>query len=143
MDRRFEELDEDSSLRPTIISPADIWTKKAQKALLASPTASTLSSNEQKRERDAAFDLLDALTRSGALPIDHASLHVVIAATHCFDKTVMETVVQDNVSPIEKVERSTLIMASTIHQQPAAALVWEAQRARVCAASPMLFLGDQ
>merc|ERR1712083_199159 len=97
-------------------------------------------SEEQKKEKDAAFDLLDALTKSGALPLEHASLHVVVAATHCFDKTVTETVVQDNLDPISKVERSTLIMASTVHQKPAEALIKESQRQRVCASSPMLFL---
>lgn len=142
LDRRFEALDGDSALRPTIISPGDMWRKKAQKALLASPTASTLDSEDQKGERDAAFDLLDALTRSGALHVDCASLHVVVAATHCFDKSVTETVVQDNRSPIDKVERSTLIMASTVHQQPAAALIQGSQQARVRGASPMLFLED-
>merc|ERR1719161_2609044 len=123
MDARFEALDVDSALRPTILSPSERWTKKAQKALLASPTTSTLGGDEQKKERDAAFDLLDALTKSGALPVDHASLHVVVAATHCFDKTITETVVQDNVSPVDRVERSMLLMAATVHQQPAAALV--------------------
>merc|ERR1719479_549906 len=102
-----------------------------QKALLASPTTSTLSASEQKEEKDRAFDLLDTLTKSGALPIEHASLHIVLAAAHCFDKSVMETVIQDNCNPIEKVERSTLIMASTVHQLPAAALVQEAELPRL------------
>jgi len=140
MDERFERMDTDSALRPTIITPAASWIKKSQKALLATPSTSALGSLEQKTEMDAAFDLLDALTKSGALPLSHASLHIVIAATHCFDKTVAETIVQDNVNPIEKVERSTLIMASTIHQEPVAALINDSQYQRVCAASPMLFL---
>ncbi|CAE8621348.1 unnamed protein product, partial [Polarella glacialis] len=144
MDERFEKMDTDSALRPTIITPAASWIKKSQKALLATPSTSALGSLEQKTEKvavsDAAFDLLDALTKSGALPLSHASLHIVIAATHCFDKTVAETIVQDNVNPIEKVERSTLIMASTIHQEPVAALINDSQYQRVCAASPMLFL---
>lgn len=142
MDRRFEELDTDGALRPTIIKPSDVWTKRAQKALLAAPSTSTLRGDEQKQEKDAAFDLLDALTKSGALPVERASLHIVVAATHCFDKTVTETVVQDNVNPIDKVERSTLIMASTVHQQPPAVLVREAQQQRVRDTSPMLFLAD-
>merc|ERR1711988_245507 len=136
----FEKLDVDSQLRPTIITPGDSWIKRAQKALLAEPTQESLDSEEQKKEKDAAFDLLDALTKSGALPITHASLHIVVAATHCFDKTITETVVQDNVNPIDKVERSTLIMASTVHQRPASELICEAQRLRVRFTSPMLFL---
>mmetsp|Transcript_99882 Transcript_99882/g.258080 ORF Transcript_99882/g.258080 Transcript_99882/m.258080 type:complete len:463 (-) Transcript_99882:220-1608(-) len=139
MDERFEVLDSDKALRPTIISPGTPWTKKAQKALLASATTVTLDSDAQKTEKDAAFDLLDALTKSGALPIEHASLHVVVAATHCFDKTVTETVVQEGSNPIERVERSTLIMATTVHQKPAAELIREAQLPRVLRASPALF----
>ena len=69
----------------------------AQEALLADPTTSTPTGNAQKKEKDAAFDLLDALTKTGGLAVEHASLHVVIAATHCFDKTVLQTIVQDNV----------------------------------------------
>jgi len=130
MDRRFEQLDSDGTLRPTIITASGTWRKKEQKALLAEPTSASLSGKELKQEKDAAFDLIDALTKSGALPVEHASLHIVVAATHCFDKTVTETVVQDSVNPIEKVERSQLIMASTIHQQPISALIQDAQRAR-------------
>ncbi|CAE7683490.1 TRPT1 [Symbiodinium sp. CCMP2592] len=142
MDQRFEKLDTDNSLRPTIINPGERWTKQSQKALLASPSTTHLSKAEQKTERDAAFDLLDALTKSGALPLTHASLHVVIAATHCFDKTVTETVIQNNVNPIAKVERSSLIMASTVHQKPVQDLIKDEQVQRVTDASPQLFLED-
>merc|ERR1711879_304835 len=123
------------ALRPTIITPGATWTKKEQKALLAQPLEKRLSTSEQKQEKDAAFDLLDALTKSGALPIKHASLHVIVAATHCFDKTIMETVVQDNVNPIEKVERSSLVMASTVHQVAVGDLIQQSQRARLVGVS--------
>jgi hypothetical protein len=139
MDARFETLDVDGQVRPTIINPGPYWEKSSQKALLAKSESSVLDSDAQKKEKDAAFDLLDALTKSGAIPVEHASLHVVVAATHCFDKSVLETIVQDNVNPIDKVERSTLIMATTVHQQPAETLIKDAQMARVKDTSPMLF----
>ncbi len=94
MEAKFTELDEDSALRPTIIKPGDVWQKKFQKSLLLAAESSSLGTDEQGTERKKCFDLLDALTKSGALPIDYASLHVVIAATHCFDKTLMDTLVQ-------------------------------------------------
>ncbi len=138
LDRKFEELDEDSALRPTIINPGDFWSRSSQKGLLSTPTTSTLAAHEQRGERGKAFDLLDALSRSGALPLEHASLHVVIAATHCFDKTLLETVIQQNVNPIEKVERSLVIVASTVHQQPPSALLMDDQRDRVLRLTPAL-----
>ena len=139
MDKRFEELDEDSALRPTIISPGTVWTKKEQKSLLAKPEQRSLMKEQQETERNSAFDLLDALSRSGVLTISSAELHVVLAATHCFDKTLLNTVIQDNVNPIEKVERSSLIIASSVHAKPAVELVKESEVERVRTFSPMLF----
>lgn len=138
LDKRFEELDEDGALRATILRPGDRWTRSAQKGLLSAPMQASLSVREQKEEKNRAFDLLDALTKSGALPIEDASLHVVLAATHGFDQTLLETVIQDNINPIEKVERSLMIMGTTIHGRPASELLADDQRERFLAASPRL-----
>lgn len=140
LDQRFEKLETGGALRAAILTLQGDWQKKSQKALLAQPSTTSLGVDEQKQEKEAAFDLLDALTKSGALPLVNASLHVVVAAVHCFDKTVTETVIQDNMNPIENVERSVLIMASTIHQQPVAALLRASHQVRLRATSPNLFL---
>eukprot|EP01125_Pyxidicula_operculata_P017535 TRINITY_DN613_c0_g5_i1.p1 TRINITY_DN613_c0_g5~~TRINITY_DN613_c0_g5_i1.p1 ORF type:complete len:1046 (+),score=365.38 TRINITY_DN613_c0_g5_i1:48-3185(+) len=139
MDKKFDELDIDSALRPTIIKPGTIWQRKSQKGLLAQPTEETLTDDEQQTEKNSAFDLLDAITRSGALPIEYASLHVVVAATHCFDKTLLHTVIQDNINPIEKVERSLLIVASTIHKSNPQELIKDDQYERASTYSPNVF----
>lgn len=143
LDRAYEVLDVDSALRPTIITAGQVWNRRRQKALLDTPINATLSSPELSTEQRAAFDLLDALTRSGALHINDAALHVVIAATHSFDKSVVDTVVQDNLNPIERVERSALIMASVIHSEgQIELLITDSQRDRARGCSPMLFIGD-
>ena len=111
LDAAYERFDLDSALRPTIIKPSANWVKRAQKALLEPPTTTYLGSSDLDKEKNKAFDLLDALTCSGALGISHASLHVVIAARHAFDNSIMDTVIQRNVNPIERVERSVLIMS--------------------------------
>jgi len=139
MDRKFEALDVDGALRPTIVDVGKTWRKKTFKALLANPEEYSLNIDEQARERNKAFDLLDALSRSGCLSFEQASLHIVLASTHCFDKTLMNTVIQDNVNPIEKVERSTLIVATTIHDRSAGELVAPEQLKRVATYSPLLF----
>ena len=142
LDRKFAALDLDAALRPTKIKAGLCWAKKSQPSLLGKVRHAQLQESEQRTETQKAFDLLDALSRSGALPIECASLHVIGAATHRFDKTVMDTVIVDNVNPIEKLERSSLIVASTIHGRPAAELLQPGQVPRVQACSPMLFGGN-
>ena len=140
LERKFEALDSDNCLRPTILKTGDVYQKTHQKGLLSKPATQRLHAEAQKQEKDRAYDLLDALTRSGALEVEEASLHVVVASTHCFDKTLMDAVVQDNVNPIEKVERSVLIAASAIHCRAAEAMLREEQVGRVKAHCPQLFL---
>jgi len=138
LEKKYEELDVDGALRPTIIAPGNSWSKRFQKTLLSAPESSNMGTDEQGKERTKCFDLLDALTKSGVLSIDYASLHVVIAATHCFAKALMNTVIQDNVNPIEKLERSSLIVASTIHNVQPEQLIAQEQLERVATYSPML-----
>lgn len=117
----------------------DISPKRFKKGLLADFSTQTMQKQEQKLEKQRCYDLLDALTKSGCLSIEGATLHVIMAATHCFDKNLINTVVQDNVNPIEKVERSTLIVASTIHSKSPEELLKPAELERVKKASPILF----
>ena len=138
LDSRLEALDKEGSVRPTIITAGDVWTKKSKKSLLAEATTAILHAQEQRSERTAAFDLLDALSKSGGICVDDAQLHVVLAATHCFDRSLMDTIVQKNVNPIEKVELSTMIMATMIHDQPVERLVSGDQLPRLLEFSPAL-----
>lgn len=122
LDARLEAEDPDGAVRPTIINVSKVWSKRAQKALLGPTTTASLSVVEQKLEKNTCWDLLDALTRSGGLPIEGAQFHVVITTTHCFEKSLMDTLVKDNVNPIEKLEHSSTIMASVVHGVDAAHL---------------------
>ncbi len=85
---------------------------------------------EQDKERTAAFDLLDALSRSGGLILDNVTLHVVIAATHSFDETLMDCLVKKNMNPIERVERSMLLMGSVLHGVGAKEMVLDRHASR-------------
>jgi hypothetical protein len=123
IDARMAELDPDGALRSAIIRVGASWRKTSQDGLLSKPTTRTLDKAAQTTDTKRAMDLLDALTRSGALQIEEATLHVVVAATHCFDRNLMDTIVCDNVNPIERVERSTLILAGVVHGVPTASLV--------------------
>jgi hypothetical protein len=89
LDQKLEVLDKDNALHSTVIKAGDMWTRKRQQNLLVSPETCTLTSSELGSEKTKAFDLLDAISRSGTLPIDCSELHVVIAVSHCFENTVM------------------------------------------------------
>jgi hypothetical protein len=125
LDSRSEQFDSDAKLRPTIIKPGSRWRKSEKKGLLSAPEERELFTTEQETEKRRAFDLLDALTRSGAMPCDDVELHILSVCTHDFDNTLYNILLQENVNPIAKLERSSLIVASTLHSKPASELVHE------------------
>jgi len=139
LDQNFEALDLDAALHSTIITAGLNWTKKYQKALLSPMTSVAMDTDKQKEERNTAFDLLDALSRSGVLDVNEAEFHVVLAATHCFDQTLMDTLIKKNMNPIEKLERSMLIIASTITELPVEELINPAFLPMVQHTAPNLF----
>jgi hypothetical protein len=105
LDAALERLDKEGALRPAPINVGKTWTKRSQKGLLGNATSKALAADEQKLERQACFDLLDGLTKSGssAYGIERAALHIVVSTRHCFEKNVMDTLVRDNVNPIARV----------------------------------------
>jgi len=105
------------------------------------PVQECLTSKELEVQGASAYDLLDALSRSGSMVIEDAALHVVVASKHCFDQSLLDTVVRGNVNhPIEQLVCSILIAASTLYALPAERLVTEESLSRVMLYSPSLFL---
>ena len=115
LDAAVEKTDEASALRSTIIKTGQVWRRNRQENLLSGLKMKRLGTDELKLEKNKAFDLLDALSRSGSLAIESSELHVIVALTHCFDKDIVSTIIQDNVNPIQKLESSTLLFASAIY----------------------------
>merc|ERR1712087_724310 len=104
LDSAVEKSEQASALRSTTIKTNKDWVRNRQDNLLSSPKRQKLGAEYIKAEKNKAFDLLDALSRSGSLPIAYSELHVMVVVTHCFEKDVMSTVVCDNINPIEKLE---------------------------------------
>jgi hypothetical protein len=121
LEARFDAMEDDGfsgSVRPVIMAPSDCWSRARQIGFVGPRTTSALSVEEQSLEKQAAFGLLDALSRSGDLTMEEAELHVIVAFSQQFPKTLVDTVIQDNSNPIEAVERTLLTVGSQVFDQP-------------------------
>jgi len=144
-------LELNQHLNPTILKPGKTWTLKAGAPLVRgggggsqpkSISTTLIQPDKQRVERDKAFDLLDALTKSGSLPLSHTSLHVIVCATIKFDESIMDTVIQRNINPIEKTECASLVLAGVVHGLPrndCSAMLKTEHIKRISALSPLLF----
>lgn len=119
LDKAFEKYSSKGSfagtLRNVTLKTAPTWTKQSKPNLLKPTQTRKILKDEQKIETNRAYDLLDALTKSGALQIKNGDLHMIVSACHSFEKSLVNTIIQDNINPIEKIEMSNLIAASVIH----------------------------
>eukprot|EP01039_Chlorochromonas_danica_P006734 gene6734-7444_t len=134
LDNAFDGLDTSHAVQPAILHVREDWQRRKPQALAMGKDAKPLelrpSSNDLQNEKEAAFELLDALTRSGGLLIEHADLYVIVTAVHSFADSVMDTLVHQNINPIEHIEQSSLIMASTLYKHPAQKLIQSSQVSR-------------
>jgi hypothetical protein len=131
LDSTIEEHLSDYILRTSVIETGNSWTPLRQESLFTNIKSSTLSGDAIQSERNKAFDLMDALSQSGSLSIAFSELHVIVCVTHSFEKNhVMSTLIKDNIDPIEKLEMSALLVASTIHGTPANTLIGEDEERR-------------
>ena len=144
LDAKVEKFDANSSLKSTILKTGPVWERLRQEDLLSDPKSSRLFPDDVRSEKNKAFDLLDALSRSGTLSIECAELHVVVAVSHCFENDLMGTIIQDNINPIDKVERSSLIVGSTIHDETCQVLLQSsAHIGRIGETFPALFAEEE
>jgi hypothetical protein len=123
LQNHFDQHGSGESVRPGIIRAGSVWKRQRQENLFSVSQESQLESEKQRMETQRAFDLLDALTRSGGLTVEGATVHVVLASSHYFPQSLLETVIQRNMNPLLKLEESTLLMASVIHGRPMEELV--------------------
>merc|ERR1711976_424824 len=144
LDKVFEEFDFDDALRATTWEVGECWKKKSQANLLAKMAEHTIDDSDEKSAMKAkAFDLLDALSRSGALPIASSELHVIVCSTYKFEKELVETVIQDNTNPIERMELAFLVMSSTVrNMEPKKLLKDYTQVTRLSHIAPKLIAAD-
>lgn len=105
------------------IKTGDTIMRTRQQNLLTESESHELSSSEKTSEKDKALDLLDALSRSGSLPIGSGELHIIIGVKHSFEQNVMATVIEENVNSIEKVDYSSLLIVASVHEVNISALL--------------------
>eukprot|EP00754_Rhynchopus_humris_P031235 Rhum_TRINITY_DN15326_c0_g1::Rhum_TRINITY_DN15326_c0_g1_i1::g.151839::m.151839 len=111
------------ALRPTIITPGPLWERRSRKSLIDDFETRVLPAEERRSEHVRALSLLDALTKSGALDAPYSEVHVVVPTTHHFERVLMATLAHDNVNPIEAIESSMIIVATTLYNTTAQELV--------------------
>lgn len=114
-----ENCNKRSITQANIIHPSDNWYRERRYALVSKKIATEiLSTNELKSEKEKVFDLLHGLTNSGAYLLDQVglvTLHVITSTTHHFDNTLINSIIKDNVNPIDDLDETLLILASTIY----------------------------
>ncbi|KAL3805783.1 hypothetical protein HJC23_007744 [Cyclotella cryptica] len=107
---------QNKQLQQVNITTGEVWEKR--NARLPKSSVEELDNAERQVNTKKAMHLLDALSRSGSLPIKFAQLHALVGATHCFGHSLIDTLVISDVDPIKQMSNSMALLASVIHDTP-------------------------
>jgi len=141
LDEALDLLDPEGALRAaTLRAQTSEWKRTFRASLLSPPTEEMLHKEQVRGHKNQAFDLLDALSRSGLMAFDHCQVHVLMVTSHLFDRSLMDTLICRNVNPIDPLSRSAYIVASVLHGHPAPSdLLSPTHHASLLASWPALF----
>jgi len=124
LDEHFERLDKFNYLASVKIEVGeDVQVRGYKDFLGKKPTQKKLDQESLASERAQAMDLLDALSRSGELPLVQTQVHIVVAISHSVDDSVMTALVEKDINPIARLEHSAALMATALTGEPLDALV--------------------
>mgnify|MGYP003385721902 CR=1 FL=1 len=110
-----------TSVQANILHVAPVWTRKRQASLVGGPGAAreeNLLVREQKAEWTRVMDLLDMITKSGALDLDgtgQVAMHVVVSSTCRFEDSLINSIIRGNINPINELDSTLAVIAATIH----------------------------
>ncbi len=103
-----------SSLRQTVLHVESKW-RRQESGFVGAAKSVELGKDEIAAERNTCFGLLDSLSNGGCLSLgSEAELHVVFVATHQYEKSVLDSVVQESRDPIEELQHDWSLMREAI-----------------------------
>ena len=118
LEQKFSSTTETAvALRPLTLKTGDSWSKLKYSSLLDSQGKMiSLSGPSLKSEKEAAFNLLDALTKSGTVPLKEASVAIIFGFSHSWAESILRTVAKRNRNPLEIATNTAIELARTLHE---------------------------
>eukprot|EP01060_Flectonema_neradi_P001170 TRINITY_DN1069_c1_g1_i6.p1 TRINITY_DN1069_c1_g1~~TRINITY_DN1069_c1_g1_i6.p1 ORF type:complete len:944 (+),score=222.58 TRINITY_DN1069_c1_g1_i6:428-3259(+) len=117
LEQKFSSTTETAAaLRPVTLKTGDCWSKLAFSSILDSRgEVASLSGLSLKSEKEAAFNLLDALTKSGTVAVKEVSVSILFGFSHSWAESILKTVAKRNRNPLEIAANTALELARTLH----------------------------
>lgn len=131
-----------NALRPTIINVSSSWIRQSTPLVGSVPPKEPLSLETQEKAHRAVQSLLCVLSNDGAIPLAHTRLDIIVGVTSYFDKSVIDTVIQDNINPLDRVCSSSLLLSNALRRltQPSSTELELVQSSKTRMAAQLLSL---
>eukprot|EP01060_Flectonema_neradi_P010865 TRINITY_DN1793_c2_g1_i2.p1 TRINITY_DN1793_c2_g1~~TRINITY_DN1793_c2_g1_i2.p1 ORF type:complete len:890 (+),score=147.47 TRINITY_DN1793_c2_g1_i2:152-2821(+) len=119
LEKRFAEITTPgSNVRPVIITPDPSgWSQSTHPSILSTtpPPLKKLLQSDIKRAKQSAFDLIDAITKSGSVPLCETSLHVLFGFNNNWNDGVIQSAAKHNINPLNAGTETIVEVINVLH----------------------------